>query len=312
MMRSIDRLVVALLIVAIVLAGVAFAAFSFYDPIQAAFFARQEQIVGVPVEWQFNFQHPFSEIARSLYRFHNFLLGINIAICALVAALVLVAVWLYRASRHPEPARTTHNTPLEVAWTIIPVIILLVIGTWSFSLLRQTDFPPQSDVTLKATGNQWYWTFTYPENGGIEFSSNIVPDDKLAPEQRSLRLLAVDQYVVLPVDAAVRILVTASDVVHSFGVQSLGIKKDAIPGRINETWTRIEREGTYYGDCYELCGRNHAFMPIGIQAVSRQRFDAWLADARRRMTQGLPPSVHAPTDVATAEPQLKQGIGSGP
>jgi cytochrome c oxidase subunit 2 len=302
MMRSIDRLVVAFLILAVLSVSAAFAAFSFFDPIQAAFYEDLPRILGVPVEWQFNFQHPFSELARHLYRFHNFLLGINIAICALVAGLVMVAVWLYRASRHPEPARTTHNTPLEVAWTILPVIVLVVIGTWSFSLLRQTDFPPPSDLTLKATGNQWYWTYTYPENGGIEFSSYIVPDDKLAPEQRSLRLLAVDQYVVLPVDTAVRILITASDVIHSFGVQSLAIKKDAIPGRVNETWTRIEREGTYYGDCYELCGRNHAFMPIGIEAVSRQRFDAWLADARRRMSQGLPPAGRAPTDVATAMP----------
>ena len=301
-MRSIDKAVVALLIIAIVFVAAAFAAFSIYDPIQAAFYARLQHITGVPVEWQFNFQHPFSTLARYLYQFHNFLLGINIAICALVAGLVMVAVWLYRASRHPEPARTTHNTPLEVAWTILPVIVLLVIGTWSFSLLRQTDFPPPSEVTLKATGNQWYWTFTYPENGGVEFSSNIVPDDKLPPEQRSLRLLAVDQYVVLPVDSVVRILVTASDVIHSFGVQSLGIKKDAVPGRINETWTRIEREGTYYGTCYELCGRNHAFMPIGIEAVSRQRFDAWIADAKRRMSQGLPPTGHAPTDLATAQP----------
>jgi cytochrome c oxidase subunit II len=298
MMRSTDKIGIALLIVAIASLGAAFAVFSFHDPIQAAFYAPVQQIIGIPVEWQFNFQHPFSELARHLYRFHNFLLGINIAICALVAGLVIVAVWLYRASRHPEPARTTHNTPLEVAWTILPVIILLVIGTWSFSLLRQTDFPPKTEVTLKATGNQWYWTFAYPENDGIEFSSYIVPDDKLPPEQRSLRLLAVDQYVVLPVNAAVRILVTASDVIHSFGVQSLGIKKDAIPGRNNETWTRIEREGTYYGDCYELCGRNHAFMPIGIEAVSPPRFDAWIADAKRRMSQGLPPSGRAPTDVA--------------
>jgi cytochrome c oxidase subunit II len=302
MMRSTDKMVVALLIIGVALIAVAFAAFSFYDPIQAAFHARQQQVTGVPVEWQFNIQHPFSDIGRQLYRFHNFLLGINIAICALVAGLVMAAIWLYRASRHSEPARTSHNTALEVAWTILPVIVLLVIGTWSFSLLRLTDFPPKSDVTLKATVNQWYWTYTYPDNGGIEFSSYIVPDDKLAPEQRSLRLMAVDQYAVLPVDAAVRILVTASDVIHSFGVQSLGFKKDGVPGRINETWTRIEREGTYYGSCYELCGRNHAFMPIGIEAVSRQRFDAWIADAKRRMSQGLPPSGHAPTDLATAQP----------
>jgi cytochrome c oxidase subunit II len=298
MMRSRDKIVIALLFAGVASLSAAFAVFSFYDPIQAAFHAPQQQVMGVPVEWQFNFQHPFSELASQLYRFHNFLLAVNIAICALVAGLVMAAVWLYRASRHPEPARTSHNTALEVVWTILPVIVLLVIGIWSFSLLRLTDFPPKTDLTLKATGNQWYWTYTYPENGGIEFSSYIVPDDKLAPDQQSLRLMTVDQYVVLPVDSAVRILVTASDVIHSFGVQSLGIKKDAIPGRINETWTRIEREGRYYGDCYELCGRNHAFMPIGIEAVSRQRFDAWIADAKRRMSQGLPPSGHAPTDLA--------------
>jgi cytochrome c oxidase subunit II len=298
MMRSRDKIVIALLFAGVASLSAAFAVFSFYDPIQAAFHAPQQQVMGVPVEWQFNFQHPFSELASQLYRFHNFLLAVNIAICALVAGLVMAAVWLYRASRHPEPARTSHNTALEVVWTILPVIVLLVIGIWSFSLLRLTDFPPKTDLTLKATGNQWYWTYTYPENGGIEFSSYIVPDDKLAPDQQSLRLMTVDQYVVLPVDSAVRILVTASDVIHSFGVQSLGIKKDAIPGRINETWTRIEREGHYYGDCYELCGRNHAFMPIGIEAVSRQRFDAWIADAKRRMSQGLPPSGHAPTDLA--------------
>src|SRR5437879_1345517 len=154
MMRSSDKLVIALLIIVIVAVSVAFAAVSFYDPIQVAFYARLQQVLGVPVEWQFNFQHPFSEIARNLYRFHNFLLGINVAICALVAALVMVAVWLFRASCHPDPARTAHNTPLEVAWTILPGIVLVVIGAWSFSLLRTLDFPPQSDVTLKVTGNQ--------------------------------------------------------------------------------------------------------------------------------------------------------------
>jgi cytochrome c oxidase subunit 2 len=183
-------------------------------------------------------------------------------------------------------------------WTVVPVIVLLVIGTWSFSLLYKVDTIPQSDVSLKVTGNQWYWSYEYPDNGGVQFSSNIVPDDKLAPEQRSLRLMTVDQYVVLPVNSIIRILVTASDVVHSWGVQSLGVKKDAIPGRINETWTRIEREGTYYGDCYELCGRNHAFMPIGIQAVSQERFKAWIEDARRKTAQGQPPAPRAPTDLA--------------
>jgi cytochrome c oxidase subunit 2 len=283
--------------------GTAFALFSFYDPIQAAFYSRAQNIIGIPIEWQFNFQHPFSETEHDLYRFHNFLLGLNVAICALVASLVAVAVWLFRASRHPVPARTTHNTPLEVTWTIVPVIILAIMATWSFSLLRKVDFPPPSEVTLKVTGNQWFWSYAYPDNGGIQFSSMIIPDEKLAPEQRSLRLLAVDQYVVLPVNTVIRIQITASDVVHSWGVQSLGVKKDAVPGRLNETWTRIEREGTYYGDCYELCGRNHAFMPIGIEVVSRERFNAWVEDARRRMAQGQPPAPRAAVDVAAAEPK---------
>jgi cytochrome c oxidase subunit 2 len=167
--------------------------------------------------------------------------------------------------------------------------------------LHKVEVVPQSDVSLKATGNQWYWSYEYPDHGRIQFSSNIVPDDKLTPEQRPLRLLAVDQYVVLPINSTIRILVTASDVVHSWGVQSLGVKKDAVPGRINETWTRIEREGTYYGDCYELCGRNHAFMPIGIQAVSQERFNAWIEDARRKLAQGQPPAARAPVDFAAVK-----------
>ncbi|HEY1365381.1 MAG TPA: cytochrome c oxidase subunit II [Xanthobacteraceae bacterium] len=299
-MRRIDKVVIPALVIAIACGGVAFALFSFYDPIQAAFFAQAAKIVGGPVEWQFNFQHPFSEIEHDLYRFHSFLLGLNIAVCGLVAVLVVVAVWLFRGSRHPVPSRTAHNTPLEVTWTIIPVVILTGIATWSFVLLRKADIPPPAELTLKVTGNQWYWSYAYPDNGGIEFSSTIVPDDKLTPEQRPLRLLAVDRYVVLPVDAVIRIQITASDVVHSWGVQSLGVKKDAVPGRLNETWTRIEREGVYYGDCYELCGRNHAFMPIGIEAVSRERFKAWVEDARRRMAQGRPPAARAPVEVAVA------------
>jgi cytochrome c oxidase subunit 2 len=301
-MRLRDKVAVTALVTGIVAGGAAFTVFSAYDPIQAAFFAQAQSVIGIPVEWQFNFQHPFSETARDLYRFHNFLLGLNVAICALVACLVAAAIWLFRASRHPVASATTHNTPLEVIWTIVPAFVLLVMATWSFALLRKVDIPPGAEVTLKVTGNQWYWSYAYPDNGDIEFSSTIVPDDKLAPEQRSLRLLAVDQHVVLPVHAVIRIQVTSADVVHSWGVQSLGVKKDAVPGRLNETWTRIEREGIYYGDCYELCGRNHAFMPIAVEAVSRERFDAWLADARQRMAQGQPPAPRANIAVAGVQP----------
>jgi cytochrome c oxidase subunit 2 len=299
--RPTDKIVIAILVTGIAAVSVAFAAFSFWDPVQAAFYAHADKIIGAPVQWQLNFQHPFSETERELYRFHNFLLGLSIAICALVAALVAVAIWRFRASRHPVPSPTTHNTPLEIIWTVLPVVILLVVGTWSFTVLRKVDFTPPAELTLKVTGNQWFWSYNYPDNGGIEFSSMIVPDDKLTPEQRPLRLLVVDQYVVLPVDTVIRIQITAADVVHSWGVQSLGVKKDALPGRLNETWTRIEREGTYYGDCYELCGRNHAFMPIAIEAVSRERFKAWVDDARRRMAQGRPPAARSIMAVAAAQ-----------
>src|SRR5262249_55604286 len=290
-------------VVAIIAISTAFAVFSFYDPIQSAVIERTKEAVGAPVDWQFNFQYPFSGTGRDIYRLHNFLLGISIAIVGLIAVLVAIAVWLFRSHRNPVPARTTHNTPLEMLWTVVPVIVLLVIGTWSFSLLYKVDTIPQSDVSLKVTGNQWYWSYEYPDNGGVQFSSNIVPDDKLPPEQRSLRLMTVDQYVVLPVNSVIRILVTASDVVHSWGVQSLGVKKDAIPGRINETWTRIEREGTYYGDCYELCGRNPAFRRIGTRAVSQERSRAWIEDARRKRARGQPPAPRAPTDLADLKQQ---------
>src|SRR5437764_11521489 len=148
-MRSADKLVIGLLVAGMVLASVAFAVFAFHDPIQTGFYARAEKILGVPVPWQFNFQHPFSETERDLYRFHNFLLGINIAICVLVATLVLAAVYLFRASRHPVPGRTTHNTPIEVIWTILPVVVLVVIATWSFQLLKKVDFAPNAELTLK-------------------------------------------------------------------------------------------------------------------------------------------------------------------
>src|SRR5258708_17583363 len=190
-----DKVLVASLVLGIVAFGTAFAVFSFYDPIQAAFYSRAQNIIGIPIEWQFNFQHPFSETEHHLYRFHNFLLGLNVAICALVASLVAVAVWLFRASLPPVPARTTHNTPLEVTCTIVPVIILAIMATWSFSLLRKGDFPPPSEITLKVTGNQWFWSYAYPDNGGIQFSSSLVPEDKLAQELRRVRLPAGEEHV---------------------------------------------------------------------------------------------------------------------
>jgi cytochrome c oxidase subunit II len=297
-MRSADKGVITFIVVGIAGAAVAFAVFSFIDPVQGSYFVREGTVLGVPVEWQFNFSYPFSSMQGELYAFHNFLLGLSIAICAFVAALIAVAIWLFRASRRPRPSLTTHNTALEVTWTLLPALVLLAIALWSFPLLQRTNILPASALSLKVTGNQWFWTYAYPDLGGIEFQSLIIEDDKLSAEQRSLRQLAVDQYVVLPINTNIRIQVTAADVVHSWGVQSLGVKKDAIPGRLNETWVRVERSGFYYGGCYELCGRRHAYMPIGIEAVSQERFDAWVAEARRRIAGGRPPPPHA--DIALA------------
>src|SRR5258708_12795953 len=174
-MRWTDKVIVAALVLGIVAFGTAFALFSFYDPIQAAFYSRAQNIIGIPIEWQFNFQHPFSETEHHLYRFHNFLLGLNVAICALVASLIAVAVWLFRASRHPVPARTTHNTPLEVTWTIVPVIILATMATWSFSLLRNVDFLPPAEVHFTETDNQGFSPYAYPHNTGTHISTPLIP-----------------------------------------------------------------------------------------------------------------------------------------
>jgi cytochrome c oxidase subunit II len=183
-LRWTDKIAITLIVTGIAVGAAAFAVFSFYDPIQAAFFSHEQSVLGIPVEWQFNFQHPFSENEQDLYRFHNVLLGLSVAICALVATLVAVAVWRFRASRHPSAARTTHNTPLEVIWTLVPAFVLIIMAMWSFALLKKLDNPPPSDLTVKVTGNQWFWSYAYPDNGNIQFSSVIVPDEKLAPEQR--------------------------------------------------------------------------------------------------------------------------------
>lgn len=299
-----QRTVAFALVTLIAVMGVGLAALSFWDPAQAIYHAQPQDIVGTPLEWQLNFSHPFSLLQHWLLAFHNFLLVISILISGLVAALVVFIVVRFRASQNPEPARTTHNTALEIIWTVVPVIILIAIALWSFPLLRAVDMPPRTELTVKAVGNQWFWTYSYPDQK-LEITSVQLSDDKLSEQQRPQRMLAVDNYLVLPIDTTILIQVTAADVVHSFGVQSLGIKKDAVPGRLNETWTRIEREGFYYGDCYELCGRRHAYMPVGIQAVSRDRFQSWLRDAQARRNAGL-----APLSVAAGGPGTRGGAAA--
>ena len=236
--------------------------------------------LGQPSPWQFGLQQSATPVMDNIVWFHDFLLYIITAIAGFVLLLLLIVIVRFNARSHPTPSRTTHNTLLEVAWTTIPIMILLVIAVPSFKLLFFQLIPPPAELTVKATGKQWYWTYSYPDNGGFEFDSALVKDENLKQDQP--RLLAADTEMVVPVNKNVLVLTTGADVIHSFAVPSFGIKIDAIPGRINETWFQATREGLYYGQCSELCGRDHAFMPINVRVVSEQAFATWLADAKKK------------------------------
>ena len=238
--------------------------------------------MGKPSPWQMGFQQSAAPSMDDIIDFHNLVLWIIIAITVFVLALLLIIIVKFNAKANPTPSKTTHNTLLEVAWTVIPVVILVVIAIPSFRMLFKQLNIPQSDLTIKAAGNQWNWTYTYPDDK-IEFTSIMLQDadrQKLNPVPP--RLLAVDNPVVVPVNKVVRVQVIASDVIHAFAVPSFGIKIDAIPGRLNETWFKATREGVYYGQCSELCGKDHAFMPIEVRVLSEQAYAAWLADAKKK------------------------------
>ncbi|ACJ00979.1 cytochrome c oxidase subunit II [Rhodospirillum centenum] len=238
--------------------------------------AQAPSPVGVPQPGGLGLQQAASPVKQQLDSFHDLLLVIITAITLLVLALLIYVMWRFRASKNPVPSRTSHNTVLEVAWTVIPVVILVVIAIPSFQLLYFMDRTPEADMTVKVTGRQWYWSYEYPDHGNIAFDSFMLSEDEV-PDPK-LRLLEVDNRLVVPVGANVRVLVTASDVIHSWAIPSLGIKKDAVPGRLNETWFRADAEGVFYGQCSEICGTNHGFMPIAVEAVSKERFDAWVAE----------------------------------
>lgn len=237
--------------------------------------------LGQPVDWQLGLQDAGTPVMEDIVWFHDYLLlGIITAIALFVLVLLIIIMVRFNATRNPTPSRTTHNTLIEVLWTAIPVLILVVIAIPSFKLLfYQLNLPP-AEVTVKATGNQWFWSYTYPDNGNFEFNSILVPTDKLKPGQ--LRLLTVDNEMVVPVNKVVRVQTIGADVIHSFAVPSFGIKIDSVPGRLNETWFKATREGVYYGQCSELCGRDHAFMPIAVRVVSEQAFNAWVEDAKKK------------------------------
>ena len=231
-----------------------------------------------PTDWEVDFQTALSPSMERIVDFNLMVTIIIVIITAFVFGLMAWIVIRYNKKRNPVPSKTTHNTMLEVIWTVVPVIILLIIAVPSFRLLYFTDKVEDADMTLKAIGHQWYWSYEYPDHGDFTFDAIMLEEDEL--EEGQPRLLATDEAVVLPVGAKIRLLTTADDVIHSWAIPAFGVKMDSVPGRVNETWFQINREGTYYGQCSELCGTLHGFMPIMIEAVSQEEFDAWVEFAR--------------------------------
>ncbi len=231
--------------------------------------------LGQPAPWEWRLQEAGSPVMENIIWFHNFLFWLITVITLFVLALLVIVMVKFNAKANPVPSKTTHNTLIEVAWTIIPVLILVGIAVPSFRLLFQELDVPKADLTIKVTGNQWNWTYAYPDDK-IEFTSIMLSDeDRAKRNPPPPRLLGVDNEMVVPVNKVVRIQTTGADVIHSFAVPAFGVKIDSIPGRLNETWFKATKEGVYYGQCSELCGKDHAFMPIVVRVVKDQEYDAW-------------------------------------
>jgi cytochrome c oxidase subunit 2 len=247
--------------------------------------------IGQPTE-RIGLQPQVSAIGEEAAWFHDIvLMPLITAISLVVLALLLIVIVFYRRGANPTPSRNTHNTTLEIVWTLLPVLILVAIAVPSIRLLAHQYNPPRADLTVKVTGNQWYWTYEYPDMG-VQFDSNILPDDQ-AIARGEPRQLAADERLVVPVGAVVKVLVTSNDVVHSWGVPAFWVKMDAVPGRINETWFTADRTGVFYGVCYELCGARHGYMPIAVEVVTPAQFRQWVA-SRGGHPPGAQPAAAAP------------------
>lgn len=242
---------------------------------------------GQPHPWQLGLQGAATPVMDDIIWFHDFLLYLITAITLFVLALLVIVMVKFNARSNPLPSRTTHNTLIEVVWTVVPVLILVAIAVPSFRLLFYELKVPTADVTVKATGKQWFWSYQYPD-AKFEFDSLMTQTKDLKPGQP--RLLSVDNEMVVPVNKVVHVLTVGADVIHSFAVPAFGIKIDAIPGRVNETWFKAERVGTYYGQCSQLCGRDHAFMPIAVRVVSDQEYATWLDGAKKKYAEGTLPN----------------------
>lgn len=235
--------------------------------------------LGQPEPWEWHLQASGSPVMDNIVWFHDFLSVLIIGITLFVLALLVIVVVKFNANANPVPSRTTHNTLIEVVWTLVPVLILVGIAVPSFRLLFLELDVPKADLTIKATGKQWYWSYAYPDNGKFEF-------DSLLAQDKQPRLLGVDNEMVVPVNKVIRVQVTGADVIHAFALPAFGVKIDAIPGRLNETWFKATKTGMFYGQCSELCGKDHAFMPIAIRVVNDQEFASWVETAKKKYASG--------------------------
>ncbi len=253
--------------------------------------------LGQPAPWEYKLQESGSPVMDHIEWFHNWLLVIITVITLFVLALLITVMVKFNARANPVPSRTTHNTLIEVAWTLIPVMILVGIAIPSFRLLFQELDIPKADLTIKATGKQWYWSYAYPDNGKFEYDSLLACDESRTKCQPT-RLLSVDNELVVPVNKVVRVETTGADVIHSFAVPAFGIKIDAIPGRLNETWFQASNTGMYYGQCSELCGKDHAYMPIAVRVVTDQEFASWIEAAKKKYASSRTDSFASAADAA--------------
>ena len=250
-----------------------------------------------PTPWEMGFQPAHSPVQTQIEWLHGLILYLITAIVLFVAGMLLFTIWKFGRSRHPKANKVSHNTLLEVAWTIVPALILVVIAIPSFRLVYYEDRARDAEMTVKVIGHQWYWEYNYPDQGNIDFTS--YPVDKDNPPPGTKRLLDVDNQLVLPVGKNIRILATGGDVIHSWFIPSLGVQRYAIPGRTIETWVRIDRPGTYYGECNQICGTNHSNMPISIKGVTPAEFAAWTVTAKAKFAADAPPASAAPIHIAS-------------
>ena len=243
----------------------------------------QAPMVGAPIPWGMGLQESGGPIKDAISSFNELVFWIIVVITIFVAILLAWVMWRYNEKANPVPSQNSHNTPLEIAWTVIPVLILLVIAVPSFRLIYYQDRARDADLTINVTGHQWYWNYRFPDHGNFAFDSRPIPDEEIKAGQ--MRSLEVDEPLVVPVGRTIRVMTQGVDVIHSFFVPSLGVQRYTIPGRTLETWMRADRVGTFYGQCNQICGVNHWFMPIVVKAVPQAEFDAWVASARTRFAR---------------------------